>query len=214
MNCKLSFQNENKNKKSTKSKRKFEEIDADEEPYERPKAKKLLKIVSTASGGFIEEPMTPEKANKHGFQGNLIHFILGKWENRYVLNDYHDVFAVTPLTPVNPSFQVQKRATNKRKSIYMDEDEAEAAGLLLPKPRWQINTQFERQQPRKRARKLELGSSEVIIQPIVSNNKKVKFSISTELRQFRHQQMYREGIPRQDARALLREKAKKKSNYK
>lgn len=96
----------------------------------------------------------------------------------------------------------------------MDEDEAEAAGLLLPKPKWQIDTQFEREQPRKRARKLELGSSEVILQPLEPKNKHVKFSIPAELRQFRQQRMYRAGIPRQDARALLREKYKKKANYK
>lgn len=54
-------------KSKLKVKRKFVEID--EEPRERPKPKKLLKAVSSASGVFIEEPMTPEK-NKHGFKGN------------------------------------------------------------------------------------------------------------------------------------------------
>lgn len=60
-----STSNANKNK----LKRKFIEIDADEEPYERPKSKKVLGIINSASGQFLVEPMTPEKKNKFGFKG-------------------------------------------------------------------------------------------------------------------------------------------------
>lgn len=74
LNCKLSFQNDNKNNKKNKSKRRFEEIDESDDQCERPKAKKLLKIINTASGQFIEEPMTPEKQNRHGFQGKMTKF--------------------------------------------------------------------------------------------------------------------------------------------
>lgn len=54
-----------------RSKRKFDEIDIDDDdPLMRPETdKKLLKIIQTASGAFVEEPVTPEKKNKHAFQG-------------------------------------------------------------------------------------------------------------------------------------------------
>lgn len=54
---------------NNKSKRKFEEIDTDNEQNEKPKVK-LLKAVTTASGLFVEEPLTPEKPNRHGFRGD------------------------------------------------------------------------------------------------------------------------------------------------
>lgn len=119
----------------------------------------------------------------------------------------------TPLTPVNPHFRVlraipvfEKARGNKRKSIYLDEDEATA--LLLPKPRWQINTQFDVEPPKKRARKLEMGSTEVILQPLVSK-KNPRKRIPLELVEFRRNKMNRPDIPRQDARALIREKQKR-----
>lgn len=94
----------------------------------------------------------------------------------------------------------------------MNEDEAEEAGLLLPKPRWQVNMQFEEMQPRKRARKMEVGSTEIIVEQ-VEPKKKGNATIAAELLQYRRNKMYRAGIPRQDARALLREKYKKKAYH-
>lgn len=41
------------------------------EAQELAQPKKMLRIVSSASGLFVEEPMTPEKRNKHGFKGKL-----------------------------------------------------------------------------------------------------------------------------------------------
>lgn len=52
------------------SKRRFEEIDTDNEQNELPKLK-VLKAVTTASGFFLEEPRTPEKT-RHGFNGKSI----------------------------------------------------------------------------------------------------------------------------------------------
>lgn len=98
---------------------------------------------------------------------------------------------------------------NKRKSIYLDEEEV--SQMLLPKPRWLINTQFEKERPAKRARKLDMGSTEVIIQPLQPKKKKY---IPRELLEFRSNRMYRQEIPRQDAHALLREKRLRKTNHK
>lgn len=59
-----------------KAKRRFEEIDtepSDNEQTERPKLK-LLRKITTASGLFVEEPMTPEKQNKFGFNGEIRNF--------------------------------------------------------------------------------------------------------------------------------------------
>lgn len=115
---------------------------------------------------------------------------------------------MTPLTPVNRSFRVQKL---KRKSMYIEEDDP-LVDELLPKPRWQINTQFEEVHTSKRARKLEVGSTEFIVKPLESK-KKTKPTIPEDLRKFRHRQMFRAGIPREDLRAQLRQQYKKKANF-
>lgn len=83
----------------------------DEEPYERPKAKKLLKIINTASGHFIEEPMTPEHPNKHGFQGNLMHFNFGKWKNLSKLIEFGTNFSNS--TDTGKSIIRSAKACNK-----------------------------------------------------------------------------------------------------
>ncbi|XP_031634025.1 protein slender lobes [Contarinia nasturtii] len=172
-------------------KRKFVEIDTDVEPRERPKAKKLLNVIQSSSGAFIEEPMTPEKKNKFGFRE-------------------------APKTPINSSFKIEKRiqlaypgASKKRKSIYLDED-SDDVEMFLPRPRWQINTQFQHEQPKKRARKLDLGSTEIILQPVAPKKKtKRNVLIPIELAQYRQNKLYRADIPRQDARNLLRERRKR-----
>lgn len=92
----------------------------------------------------------------------------------------------------------------------MEEDEAK---LLLPKPKWQINVQFNDDQPKsKRARKLDIGSSEVVVMSL--QPKKKASSIPPELRQFRNKHIYRAGLQRQDARSLLRDKIKRRANIK
>ncbi|XP_055300986.1 mucin-2 [Sitodiplosis mosellana] len=176
--------------KKSKFKRKFIEIDIDEEVQVRPKSKKLLRIINTASGQFIEEPMTPEKKNKFGFRE-------------------------APRTPVNHDFKVQKRVqfaqpgrSNKRKSMYLNEDEE--VDLLLPRPKWKINMQFDAEQPKKRPRKLDLGSTEVILKPLEPKKKKKQtYLVPVELGRYRHNILNRAGIPRQDTRALLRERQKR-----
>lgn len=96
----------------------------------------------------------------------------------------------------------------KRKSVYLNEDED--LDLLLPQPKWKINTQFEETQPKKRARKLDLGSTEVIIAPAEpSKKKKQTYLIPVELARYRHNILNRAGIPRQNSQQLLRERQKR-----
>lgn len=122
-------------------------------------------------------------------------------------------FAELPRTPVNHDFKVQKRVqyvlprSNKRKSVYLNEDDE--VDLLLPQPKWKINTQFEEEQPKKRARKLDLGSTEVILKPLPPKKKKPVYLVPVELARYRHNLLYRAGIPRQESRALLRERQKR-----
>lgn len=104
---------------------------------------------------------------------------------------------------------------NKRKSIYIQEDHPLAAELL-PQPKWKINTQFdgsEDGQPRKRARKLDVGATEMIIKPLESKKKKSQHAIPEDVRKFRHRQMFRSDLPREDKRALLRQQYKKRANF-
>lgn len=132
-------------------------------------------------------------------------------------NDYSIVIAVTPKTPVNPNFKIEKRVhiiepgrSNKRKSVYIcvDEDE-DVSQVLLPQPRWKINTQSDDdERPSKRARKLDMGSTEVIIQPVQTKKPKRDRMIPPELRQYRHNLLHRAGIPRQSSYALLRDRQK------
>lgn len=121
---------------------------------------------------------------------------------------------MTPLTPVNHDFRVHRNKVNKRKSIYIQEDDPIVAELL-PKPKWKINTQFDRtedDQPRKRARKLDVGASEVILKPLESK-KKSQANIPEDIRKFRQRQMYRSDLPREDKRAQLRQLYKKRANF-
>lgn len=114
---------------------------------------------------------------------------------------------MTPLTPVNKDFRVKKR-----KSIYIEKDDP-MVDEFLPKPKWKINTQFETEdQPRKRARKLDVGSTEMIIKPLESK-KKTKPTIPEDVRKFRHRQMFRSDVPREDKRAQLRQLYKKRANF-
>lgn len=125
------------------------------------------------------------------------------------------LFTVTPLTPVNRNFRVQitkdPSKSNKRQSIYIAKDDP-MLDELLPKPKWKINTQFEEAQPRKRARKLEIGSTDVVFESLDSKNKS-KPAIPEGVRQFRHRHAHRSGIPREDKRALLRQLYKKRANF-
>lgn len=121
---------------------------------------------------------------------------------------------MTPLTPVNHDFRVHRNKVNKRKSIYIQEDDPLAAELL-PQPRWKINTQFdgfEDDQPRKRPRKLDVGATEMILKPLESK-KKSQPTIPHDVRKFRHRQMYRSDVPREDKRAQLRQQYKKRANF-
>lgn len=163
--------------------------------------------------------MTPEKNKKFGFKGknptNLINFI-PNIVYFHISKNFIWFLAEIPRTPTNHAFKVEKRVKIpvpyqpcKRKSIYLNEDED--VDLLLPQPKWKINTQFEETQPKKRARKLDLGSTEVIIAPAMPTKKKKQtyYPIPAELARYRENILHRAGIPRQNARALLRERQKR-----
>lgn len=83
---------------------------------------------------------------------------------------------------------------------------------FLPKPKWKIDTQFAEVQPRKRARKLDVGSTEMFVKPLESK-KKSRPTIPEDVSKFRHRQMYRPDVPREDRRAQLRQLYKKRANF-
>lgn len=153
----------------------------------------MLLAVKTTSGLFIEEEMTPEKRNRFGFQE-------------------------APLTPVNKTFKIEKiykmpitqingGKAKKRRSLHLEEQP-----LLLPKPKWYIDNDSEVDNKQKSKRKkLNFGSTDVIVQSLNSTRRK-KTAIGllpVELVEYRKQNLYRKGVPRQDATSLLREKQRR-----
>lgn len=181
-------------KKAKKQKRKFNEIDQVAGPSRKPK--KYLNIISTTSGAFIEEPMTPEKKNKFGFKE-------------------------LPMTPINRAFQIEQMKKSeerqqvakikKRKIIHIEEPV-----ITLPQPKWSINAQEpSTSHAAKRSRTIHMGPTEVIIRPLPNNKRKktARELIPKELVEFRKTNLYRNGIPRQDARELLLEKQKRLAVY-
>lgn len=178
-------------KKSKKEKRKFVEIDTeDETPTTPQKPVKYLNIINSRSGKFIEEPVTPEKKDKLGFK-------------------------VTPMTPVNKAFRVEKLDLNgtndpkvnkskKRKIVQVEEP-----AIVLPKPNWTVEQ--DNVQPRKRARNIMTGNTEMIVKPL-NEKKRIRSArdlIPAELQRFRESNLYRAGIPRQDSRSLLMDRMKR-----
>lgn len=102
---------------------------------------------------------------------------------------------------------IEPSQSNKRKSLYLavDEDD-DISQILLPKPKWQINTQFDNYaQASKRARKLEMGPTEVKIQPVEAKKSK-RNRIPIDLKEYRQNYLNRAGIFRQSAYSLLRQK--------
>lgn len=177
-------------KNSKKEKRKFVEEEVEAEPSTPPRPTKYLNIIQTRSGNFIEEPMTPEKTDRLGFK-------------------------VTPMTPINKAFRIEKFNTNgtneqinkskKRKIVQIEEP-----AIVLPKPHWTVE-QDNNGQPKKRARNILMGSTEVIIKPL-NGKKRIKSArdlIPAELQRFRENNLYRAGIPRQDSRSLLMDRMKR-----
>lgn len=177
-------------KKSKKEKRKFVENEVEAEPSTPPRPVKYLNIIESRSGKFIEEPITPEKKDRLGFK-------------------------VTPMTPINKAFRVEKLDTNgtnepvnkskKRKIVQIEEP-----AIVLPKPHW-IVEQDNNGQPKKRARNIMTGTTEMIIKPL-NGKKRIKSArdlIPAELQRFRENNLYRAGIPRQDSRSLLMDRMKR-----
>lgn len=182
-------------KNSKKQKRQFVEIETASAPSTPPrKPVKYLNIIESRSGKFIEEPITPEKKDRLGFK-------------------------VTPMTPVNKGFRVEKldsNATNEQvnKSKKRKIDHVEEPAIVLPKPHWTVEQ--DNVQPKKRARNILTGTTEMIIKPL-NEKKRIKRArdiIPAELQRFREQNLYRAGIPRQDSRSLLMDRLKRLASQK
>lgn len=182
-------------KNSMKQKVEFVEIETEAEPSTPPrKPVKYLNIIESRSGKFIEEPITPEQKDRFGFK-------------------------VTPITPINKAFSIEKLNTNgtneqvnkckKRKIVYVEEP-----AIVLPKPHW--NVEQDNVQPKKRARNITTGATEMIIRPLneKKRTKSARDLIPVELQRFRERNLYRAGIPRQDSRSLLMDRMKRLASQK
>lgn len=93
---------------------------------ERAKPKKVLRVINSASGQFIEEPMTPEKKNKFGFKGKLKKKHHHSWRMRFKSKfiqfsqsfHVHRLIALSRFKSVyNMRYQVEQ--TSERAFIWM-----------------------------------------------------------------------------------------------
>lgn len=166
---------------------------------EQPKSKKPKRLqILTTSGPFSVSPMTPPRV-QFGF-------------------------IETPFPATPRGFQVQlisKNSSNtmkaKKRRRVIESDEPTN---VLPKPKWKVESLFdgfEQTQKKKRHRGsseihiYNSGPTEFIMKPLEpSKRRKQPLSslIPTELLEFRKNNLYRKGIPRQDARTLLRNREK------
>lgn len=169
---------------------------------EQPKAKKAkhLKIL-TSSGEFNVVPMTPPRV-QFGF-------------------------VETPLTPTPRGFKVQpiqknkaespKPIKNQKRNRVIDLD---APSTSLRKPKWHVESlfdRFEQTHSKKRQREsneihiFNSGPTQFIVKSLESVKRRKQPSsslIPSELMEYRKQNLYRKGIPRQDAHTLLKMKEK------
>lgn len=144
--------------------------------------RRILNVVRTASGLFVEEPLTPQKKNRFGFQE-------------------------TPMTPVRKDFRMHEMPVAgpsgqrvKRLSIVMEEP-----ALLLPKPKW-MNSEAEAIAcGSAKRRKVCTESIDSILQPLNKPRpvKCAKALLPRECIEFRKNNLYRKGIARQDAIDLI-----------
>lgn len=166
---------------------------------EQPKSKKPKRLrILTASGPFDESPMTPPRV-QFGF-------------------------IETPFPPTPRGFKVQLVSKNSPKTMkakkrrrVVDFDEP---SNVLPKPKWNVESlfdDFEQTQNKKRHRGsseihiYNSGPTEFIVKPLEPTKRRKQPSsslIPAELMEFRQKNLYRKGIPRQDARTLLRNREK------
>lgn len=158
-------------KKKTKAKVTFVESEMEPEPI------RVRRPVKTASGVFMEEPVTPKKKNRFGF-------------------------LETPLTPIRKDFSILPNGQQvKRKSITVINEPS----LTLPKPKW-LDSEMVSCGSAKR-RKVCTESIQSILKPSNKPRpiKSAKSLVPKELFEFRMQNLYRKGIPRRDAADLIRQ---------
>lgn len=168
-------------KKAHKPKVTFVESDVE------PKPRRLLNFIRTASGMFVEEPMTPPPIDRFGFK-------------------------VTPMTPVRKDFQMANvagpsRRQPKRRSIAVEEP-----ALHLPKPKWLNNENEAIACGSAKRRKICQEATDSILQPVNKPRvvKCAKALLPLELIEFRKTNLYRKGIPRQDAGESIRQQNRRK----
>lgn len=166
----------------------------------KQKKHKCLNIL-TASGQFKEEPMTPPKI-QFGFKE-------------------------TPLTPINRNFQMQEISKKSLptqnvitiKSKKRKLNDIQEPVTSLPKPKWCVtltdngSNPLETKRQRTEIKIISDGATEFIVKPFYKRQKQSAASlIPLEMLQFRQKHLNRDGIPRQDARTLLRQKEKMRAN--
>lgn len=161
--------------------------------------KKYFNIL-TSNGFFTEEPITPPSP---------------KLQNG---------FRVSPLTP-QTGFKVKSLISkpNLMFAKYKKRKVTEIAEpvTFLPKPKWMNNDEEETQQSKRKKPSDELEiygencSTRFIVKPIEKRKKqRAEFLIPQELLEYRKQNLYRKGIPRQNSRNLLRQLEKRNANSK
>lgn len=171
--------------------------------YTQPNAKKVkhLKIL-TASGEFKVEPMTPPV------------FQFGFKEEPRMLTPR--TFKVQPLAKNTAPVQHEVNAKKRRRV-----DDFDDSDTLLSKPKWHVQKLFdgfEQKHDKKRQREsnefqtIHTASTKYIVRPLETEGKRRKQPSSSlipvELMEYRKQNLYKKGIPRQDARTLLKNKEK------
>lgn len=169
---------------------------------QQPKAKKMKRLkILTSNGEFNVSPMTPPRP-QFGF-------------------------IETPLTLTPRGFKVQPNSGNrgqspkplkvkKRRRIF----DSEEPTTLLRKPQWHVESLFdgfEQTHGKKRQREsseihiFNSGPTQFIVKSLVTNKRRkqpASSMIPAELMDYRKQNLYRKGVPRQDARTLLKHKEK------
>lgn len=171
-------------------------------PEQQPKAKKMKRLkILTSNGEFDVSPMTPPRP-QFGF-------------------------IETPLTLTPRGFKVQPISGNKgeptktlkmkKRRRIIDFDEPTT---LLRKPQWHVENlfdEFEQTQGKKRQREsseihiFNSGPTEFIVKSLATDKRRKQPAsslIPAELVDFRKKNLYRKGVPRQDARTLLKHKEK------
>lgn len=182
-------------KRSKRLRKKRDESDDGVEPKaKKPKEKKI----PTVSGSFTEEPVTPPRVQYGFVEEPMTHTPKG-------------------IVVENISPDIAQPAQKSKKRRLAPENKSSA---LLPKPVWivdQLFDEFEQTHSNKRQRTsneihiYNAGPTKFIVKQLDGHKRRKQPAsslIPAELMEFRKKNLYRKGIPRQDARALLKQKEK------